>query len=832
MAGKLSGNAIANGTVTTTQLAADVSAVIAQGGGPKVTSVAYGGGALAAANDGISTVIVTGTGFNPGVTVYINGIVSPSVTRANANSLTFVVPTGAPATGVVPFYVYNTDGGGAIYLPGITMSGTPTWLTGADLGSVQSNVAVSLPPLFAYVEGDITPIYATGGTVANINNYTIHTFTTTSSFNVSSGGGTIEYLLVAAGGGGGNDMGGGGGGGGVLANTTTVTATNYTITIGAGGSGGTGYAATPPAGANGGNTSFGNTIIAVGGGGGGSGHRTDAPYVGGNAAIGGSGGGSAARYRYSGAPQSLGANAIAIPSWQRGTRGGHSPETQVSDQYYAGGGGGAGGNTSLAGMANGTIDAVSGTRAGHGGDGYSSNISGTSYYYAGGGGGANHTAGTAGKGGYGGGGGGSSWGAPAGIGGLGGIANGASGGSAGGATVGGAGANNTGGGGGGGNHQGNGGAGGSGIVYIKYPKNDTIASNLTYSVVSGSLPPGVSMNSKGYITGTSPNLNVTTTYSFTVSAGPDAEGQYSQKTFSITVLRPSLLATGGTVSNVGSYRIHTFTSSDNFIVTANPNSINVEYLVVAGGGGGGGWGGGGGAGGVLTGSILPNVATYAITIGSGGARGTQSYTGGGNGTHSSFIQTPAGIVVANSVGGGGGGWYNGNAGSAGGSGGGGGMAESSSAPGGAGTPGQGYAGGAGSPNIGGWTSGRGGGGGGAANVGYTGVVSTAGATNAGRGGDGILSPISGTATYYGGGGGGHSGYGMPAASAPGLGIGGAGGGGSGGRYGGSNPLGLSGVAAGDGTTNTGGGGGGAYGGPGELCGLGGSGIVIIRYLVT
>ena len=128
MAGKLSGNAIANGTVTTVQLAADVSQVIAQGGGPKVTAIAYANGALAADNTGNSVVIVTGTGFNAGVSVYVNGVVSSTVTRANANSLSFTVPANTQGT-TVPFYVVNTDGGSAVYLPGITLSGTPTWLT-------------------------------------------------------------------------------------------------------------------------------------------------------------------------------------------------------------------------------------------------------------------------------------------------------------------------------------------------------------------------------------------------------------------------------------------------------------------------------------------------------------------------------------------------------------------------------------------------------------------------------------------------------------------------------------------------------------------------------
>ncbi len=44
-------------------------------------------------------------------------------------------------------------------------------------------------------------------------------------------------------------------------------------------------------------------------------------------------------------------------------------------------------------------------------------------------------------------------------------------------------------------------------------------------------------------------------------------------------------ATGGTITESGGYRIHTFTSSGDFVVSGG--SLNVEYLIVAGGGGGG-----------------------------------------------------------------------------------------------------------------------------------------------------------------------------------------------------------------------------------------------------
>ena len=50
-------------------------------------------------------------------------------------------------------------------------------------------------------------------------------------------------------------------------------------------------------------------------------------------------------------------------------------------------------------------------------------------------------------------------------------------------------------------------------------------------------------------------------------------------------------ATGGSISNSGSYRIHTFTSSGTFTVPSGSTLTNVEYLVIAGGGGAKGGGG-------------------------------------------------------------------------------------------------------------------------------------------------------------------------------------------------------------------------------------------------
>ena len=278
-------------------------------------------------------------------------------------------------------------------------------------------------------------------------------------------------------------------------------------------------------------------------------------------------------------------------------------------------------------------------------------------------------------------------------------------------------------------------------------------------------------------------------------------------------------ATGGVITDLGGYRIHTFENDSAFTVVAGARSC--EFIVVAGGGGGGGWGGGGGAGGYrssvsgeLSGSgITPEGAlsavegTYTIKVGSGGTRGTTGYTGGGAGGNS-YIIGPGGIDIT-SQGGAGGGWWQGNVPAQGGSGGGG----SGSGAGGIGTVGQGTDGAAGQGNQSGPHLGHGGGGG-ASQAGSQGSGVTGG-----NGGDGIGSLITGQSIVRAGGGGGHSpGQGNAATS-----DGGAGGGGGGGNY-------YNAAQAENGRDGFGGGGGGNYGDGSRLCGEGGSGVVIIRYL--
>ena len=59
---------------------------------------------------------------------------------------------------------------------------------------------------------------------------------------------------------------------------------------------------------------------------------------------------------------------------------------------------------------------------------------------------------------------------------------------------------------------------------------------------------------------------------------------FSACLLSASVTALAVTATGGNMTNVGNYTVHTFTNSGTFSVSA---SGTVEVLVVAGGGGGG-----------------------------------------------------------------------------------------------------------------------------------------------------------------------------------------------------------------------------------------------------
>lgn len=237
-------------------------------------------------------------------------------------------------------------------------------------------------------------------------------------------------------------------------------------------------------------------------------------------------------------------------------------------------------------------------------------------------------------------------------------------------------------------------------------------------------------------------------------------------------------ATGGTVTAVGDYTIHTFTSGGSGTFTVvDADLTEIDVLVVGGGGGGShsfGGGGGGGEVGYVSSRVV-SMQSYSIYVAHGGSAMADTH-----GEQSSFddIQAVGGRTAFDTDGRGG---------------------SSGIWPGGAG---------------GNAVERVGGGGGGASESGGSGGFSGLSAPG-GNGGAGKESDITGDSMYYGGGGGGNS---FAAAG----GAGGLGGGGSGANMDGGSRL----SAPEDGSPNTGGGGGGdGYNAPGN----GGSGVVIVRY---
>ena len=295
-----------------------------------------------------------------------------------------------------------------------------------------------------------------------------------------------------------------------------------------------------------------------------------------------------------------------------------------------------------------------------------------------------------------------------------------------------------------------------------------------------------------------------------------------------------IVATGGTVTCCGDYKIHTFTGPGTFTVCSvgNPiGSTSVDYLVVAGGGGTGGSAdqqGGGGAGGFrlsnstcmpapLTSPLATStgldvtVTSYPIVVGAGGACGGSNP--GSNSVFSTITSTGGGFGIFNTPGCG--------PGTAGSGGSGGGATNPNNTAGSGNTPPV-------SPpqgNPGGNVPARSapvygsGGGGGAGAAGQDGSPTVAGNGGIGSyvvssgfaGCNGEPGPVCGAKYFAGGGGGGGETI---------YGLGGAGGGGNGSTN--------SGAQAENGATNTGGG-----AGSGNDClsagKSGGSGIVIIRY---
>lgn len=255
----------------------------------------------------------------------------------------------------------------------------------------------------------------------------------------------------------------------------------------------------------------------------------------------------------------------------------------------------------------------------------------------------------------------------------------------------------------------------------------TTGGEITYSVVSGSLPTGVTLSSSAGTFSGNPTVNGT--YNFTVRA-TDSLGVYADRAFSATVTDQQQTATFNYTGAV-----QTFVSPS--------TSVNFDLY-------GGQGGRSGGLGGRVTGTISPTLGqTYYVYVGGAGAQGAGvagGFNGGGtaggnrgdegSGAGATDFRTTTSINdrVATAAGGGGSGGFSGGAGG-----------NAGGTSGSAGTSGQGQGGSGGTASAGG-------------NGGYPNGGSWGSNGDFGVGGAGGTSSVSGGGGggggYYGGGGGG------------------------------------------------------------------------------
>ena len=183
-----------------------------------------------------------------------------------------------------------------------------------------------------------------------------------------------------------------------------------------------------------------------------------------------------------------------------------------------------------------------------------------------------------------------------------------------------------------------------GVKTFTVVATDADSQSLTYSLSSGTLPTGMTINSNGTITGTPSAVGSDTTFTFVIAASDGINS--STRSFSITI---------GTPVSV------TFTTVGSNSWTAPAGLTRAKVLLIGGGGGAGnnrgnGGGGYGGGGGIIysPSTTITGGTTYTIVVGSagsGGACNNQSGCSGG-------VTTGFGGTAGN--GGGGVSEYNGN----------------------------------------------------------------------------------------------------------------------------------------------------------------------------
>jgi hypothetical protein len=166
---------------------------------PRITSITYPSGLAAGNPAGGQTIAINGAGFASGAAVYIGSTIVPVITIVSSTQITFT--SSATAAGSYLLYVFNLDGGTAVYPVGISFGTTPGWITAAGtLGTVYETRAVAFTVVaaalstitYTLASGSLPPGATLGsssgiisGTAQNTATSTTYTFTITARDTIS-----------------------------------------------------------------------------------------------------------------------------------------------------------------------------------------------------------------------------------------------------------------------------------------------------------------------------------------------------------------------------------------------------------------------------------------------------------------------------------------------------------------------------------------------------------------------------------------------------------------------------------------------------------------------
>ena len=177
--------------IGTTKLSNTATVAFTQTLAPKITSVNVANSSYTILDDtAVDTaggyIVINGSEFQSGATVFIDTTQATAVSYVNSTTLRAQVPARSAAS--YNLYVINPDGGFGIRVNGVTYSTSPTWVTGSTLSNQSANVSfnVSLSATGATTYSNTTALPA--GTQLLSNGYFYGTVTigaeTTYSFTV------------------------------------------------------------------------------------------------------------------------------------------------------------------------------------------------------------------------------------------------------------------------------------------------------------------------------------------------------------------------------------------------------------------------------------------------------------------------------------------------------------------------------------------------------------------------------------------------------------------------------------------------------------------------